>query len=221
MTSSKRISTIRGVDQVRELDLLQEGDSLLSSGALSVMREHRYAHVNSTLPPSERERILNQSGWKKPTIQLAALLWLEREGFLTPHGRRRLTRMTTSQLPSVLLAAQRRSESLDPSSFQELLYWVNRPFHLPRKRKRSSQRRIGVGYHDKGHIRPLHQRGRQEREEFLFLGQEKEFIYDQPLEVTKILLDYGYLFHPVGGGFWAPDVALQQHLRALRFFQSG
>jgi hypothetical protein len=98
---------------------------------------------------------------------------------------------------------------------------VNRPFHLPRKRKRSSQRRIGVGYHDKGHIRPFHQRGRQEREEFLFLGKEKEFIYDQPLEVTKILLDYGYLFHPVGGGFWAPDVALQQHLRALRFFQSG
>jgi hypothetical protein len=39
MTSSQRISTIRGVDQVRELDLLQEGDSLLSSGALSVMRE--------------------------------------------------------------------------------------------------------------------------------------------------------------------------------------
>jgi hypothetical protein len=77
MTSFQRISPKREEDQKEYFDLLQEGDFLLSSGDHSKMSEHRYAHVNSTLPTSERNRILNQSGWRKPTIQLAALLYLE------------------------------------------------------------------------------------------------------------------------------------------------
>jgi len=198
------------------LDLLQEGDMLLNATSLS-KRERQTASPSTSTLPLIRSKI-RKSGWEKPTVQLAALLGMERDGFLSLGGKRRLIQMLASQPTSVIAAALRRRDriSSDPS-FEILRSWANRPFSVKRSPPKIERRRIGVGYRDKGSLLPSHMRGRRLPEgHLIFLGESKEWISSLPQQLYIWFQEYGYLMHHVSDGWWAPDIRLQMHINAGR-----
>lgn len=188
------------------LDLYEAGDQLLSEPT-SVRGGQTATRSASTLPSDER--IVRTSGWKKPTIQLAMLLGLERQGMLTIGGRRRLHKLMGTQPTAVCMAAYRRINiSFDPS-FVALARWVNRPQPL-RQFTRKPQRRIGVGYRDKGSLPPYHTRGRSHPEPgSIFLGERMEYMWSLEPQVAFLVRDYGYLLTHLGDGWWIPDHRLR------------
>jgi len=202
------------VEEVTYLDLIQEGDAHLNATILS-KRERQTASPSTNTLPFIRQKIL-QSGWTKPTIQLAALLGMELEGSLTVGGLRRLSQLMASQPVDVIVAAVHRREKIsnDPS-FDVLREWANRPCSVKHSTRSPEKRRIGVGYRDKGSMQPSHQRGRQLPEEnAIFLGEKKEWMSSLPQQLYIWVQDWGYLMHHLGDGWWAPDIRLRQHMNA-------
>jgi len=200
--------------EVTHLDLIQEGDFSLNTTVLSKKVRQTSSPSASTLP--DAFRVVQRSGWNKPTIQLAALLGMELDGTLTIGGLRRLSRLMAFQPIEVIVAATQRREriSSDPS-FEVLRTWVNRPCSVRHTPKRPEKRRIGVGYRDKGSMLPSHLKGRQLPEEnAIFLGEKKEWITSLPQQLFIWVQDWGYLMHHLGDGWWAPDIRLRQHMNA-------
>lgn len=201
---------------VESLDLYEAGDQLYPQTDTVLSSRQRWSRSASTLPDVRLKVV--RSGWLKPTIQLAMLLWLERQDQLTVGGRRRLHRMLTSQSTSVQFAAFTRSEKLgnDPS-FEMLAFWVNRPLSL-RANFRKEKRRIGVGYRDKGTTLPHDKQGRREGpDDAIFLGEHMEFIWSLvPIEVALLVQDYGHLFNHLNDGWWVPDHRLKALLVVRR-----
>jgi len=201
-------------EKVTYLDLLQEGDAHLNATTLSKMRKHTASPSSSTLPLLFQR--VRESGWTKPTIQLAALLGMELEGSLTVGGMRRLSRLMASQPVEVIVAASRRQEriSSDPS-FDILRAWTNRPCSVKHSPHPPERRRIGVGYRDKGSLQPSHTKGRQLPDEnAIYLGEKKEWMTSLPQQLYIWVQEWGYLMHHLGDGWWAPDIRLRQHMNA-------
>jgi hypothetical protein len=200
--------------EVTHLDLIQEGDFSLNTTILSKRVRQTSSPSANTLP--DTYRVVQKSGWTKPTIQLAALLGMELDGTLTIGGLRRLSRLMAFQPIEVINAAIQRREriSSDPS-FGVLRTWVNRPCPVRHTPKRPEKRRIGVGYRDKGSMLPSHLKGRQLPEEnAIFLGEKKEWLTSLPQQLYIWVQDWGYLMHHLGDGWWAPDIRLRQHMNA-------
>jgi len=199
---------------VPPLDLYEAGDELYPQPDLALSSWQTWSRSTSTLPSAYLK--VKQSGWVKPTIQLAMLLWLERQDNLTVGGKRRLHRLLSSQTTEVQYAAFLRSERIgsDPS-FGILAYWVNRPYR-PQPFHRKEKRRIGVGYRDKGSTLPHDKQGQREGpDDSIFLGEQKQWIWSLQPEVALLVQDYGYLLNHIGSGRWLPDHRLKA-LMALR-----
>lgn len=198
------------------LDLYEAGDQLYPQTDNVISSRQRWTRSASTLH-GVRLKVVS-SGWMKPTIQLAMLLWLERQDQLTIGGRRRLHKLLTSQSTAVQIAAVRRSYQLgnDPS-FEMLAFWVNRPQTL-RAYFRKEKRRIGVGYRDKGSTLPHDKQGRREGpDDAIFLGEHMEHIWSiKPVEVALLVQDYGHLFNHLSDGWWVPDHRLKALLVVRR-----
>lgn len=203
----------RGNKEIHKfLDLIEEGDELLDVRQTSRRGRQTESPSDSTLPDVRRK--VRQSGWDKPTIQLAALLGMECQGSLSIGGMRRLKQMLASQPTPVIIAANSRKDKilLDPS-FDMLRAWANRKCPVRQKRRTTEKRRIGVGYRDKGSLLPSHHRGRRQSEEFMFyLGERKEYIGTLPQELYIWVQNWSYLLHHLGDGWWAPDIRLRQHM---------
>jgi hypothetical protein len=201
-------------EEITYLDLLQEGDAHLNATTLSKRERQTASPSNNTLPFIYKKIL--QSGWTKPTIQLAALLGMELEGSLTVGGLRRLSRLMASQPVDVIVAAIHRREriSSDPS-FDVLRAWANRPCAVSHSARSPEKRRIGVGYRDKGSLLPSHKKGRQLPEEnAIYLGEKKEWMTSLPQQLYIWVQEWGYLMHHLGDGWWAPDIRLRQHMNA-------
>ena len=202
------------VEEVTYLDLIQEGDAHLNATILS-KRERQTASPSTNTLPFIRQKVL-QSGWTKPTIQLAALLGMELEGSLTVGGLRRLSQLMASQPVDVIVAAVHRREKIsnDPS-FDVLREWANRPCSVKHSTRSPEKRRIGVGYRDKGSLLPSHKKGRQLPDEnAIYLGEKKEWMTSLPQQLYIWVQEWGYLMHHIGDGWWAPDIRLRQHMNA-------
>lgn len=201
---------------VESLDLYEAGDQLFPQTDNAISSRQRWTRSAST--PQDVYLKIVASGFQKPTIQLAMLLWLERQDQLSVGGKRRLHKMLASQPTPVHIAAVSRSELLgnDPR-FEMLACWVNRPLSL-RGYHRKSKRRIGVGYRDKGSTLPHDKQGRREGpDDAIFLGEHMEFIWSLvPIEVALLVQDYGHLFNHLDGGWWVPDHRLKALLVVRR-----
>jgi len=206
LSKTKRRSSGRDLSTI-SIDLYEVGDRMMSlpSHRISGQTETRSASI-----PNWRLRQLNRkSGWEKPTIQLAMLIGLERDGNLTIGGKRRLHKMLASQSTQVQQAAISRSHiSLNPS-FWTLKEWVNRPCSLPSFKKKPKLR-IGIGYRDKGSLPPYYSRVRTKLQtEAIYLGEKMEYVWDLQPEVALLVQDYGYLLNHLHDGWWEPDHRLR------------
>jgi len=206
MSRTKKLGSGISDSKFQNLDLYEAGDGMLRYNQLEMSRQTE-SRPTSISYEKLRQKVY-KSGWEKPTIQLAMLIGLEREGILTIGGRRRLHKMLASQSTQVQNAAISRSHIPFNPSFWTLKEWVNRPFPFSRY-IRKPKRRIGIGYRDKGSLPPIHTRGRNEPSYSIYLGEKKEWIWDLEPRIALMVQDYGYLLNHLGNGWWEPDHRLR------------
>lgn len=216
--SNNRVSGKNGTRRI-PLDLYEAGDQLAPQYLSDSERIGQTAtHSDRTLPDDYSKVVA--SGWRKPSIQIGALLYLRSRGELPLHGHRRLSKLLNTISYLEIAAAQRHEEriSKSPESFGVLLRWVCRPLHL-RSFRRAEKRRIGVGYRDKGSLPPSHSSHRVFGEQgLLYLGEEKEFLPSiQPLIARLAGCQNGaLLFHHVSDGWWRVLSPYERFVNAQR-----
>lgn len=118
----------------------------------------------------KRERVRRKT-------QLYILLWLASTGEITSSGQRRLNRLLETSSPDEQLRAYAKALSLSSDirwqrRLQSQIRTVQSYFRAPRSRSKFVKRRIGVGYRDKGQLRPFHLRGISDANRDAFLFQE-------------------------------------------------
>lgn len=218
MTPNHRVGN--GAPKGYPLDLYEAGDNLAPTNLPTKKDRHTATRSDRTLPGDFTK--VNSSGWKKPSIQVGALLYLRSRGDLTLYGRRRLHRLLNSLLSQEVTAALAHEEKISksPESFGALLRWCQRPFHLSEYHRRE-RRRIGVGYRDKGSLRPSHLAGRSMPEPGLFyLGEEKEFLSELPFAKSLLVGVNGILlFRHVSDGWWRVLSPYERFCNARRMLE--
>jgi len=204
------------------LDLYEAGDQLAPQYLSDSERIGQTAtHSDRTLPDDYLKVV--QSGWRKPSIQVGALLYLRSRGDLSLHGLRRLSKLLNT-IQYLEIAAATRHEvkiSNSPESFGALLRWVQRPTRL-RKSNRPEKRRIGVGYRDKGSLPPSHSRNRVFGEQgLLYLGEEKEFLPTLSPFIARLAgcQNGALLFHHVSDGWWRVLSPYERFVNAQRMLE--
>jgi len=186
------------------LDLYEAGDKLAPDSFSTKRAGQTATHSDRTLPDDYLKVV--QSGWRKASVQLGALLYLRSRGDLTLHGSRRTHKLLNNISHLEVMAALRHAEKISksPESFGALLRWCQRPLYL-RKYHNPEKRRIGVGYRDKGSLPPSHLSNRVFGEQgLLYLGEEKEFLAPLLPFVSRLAgcLNGALLFHHVSDGWW-------------------
>jgi len=203
-TSPKRARTKTVKNTSYPLDLYEAGDNLAPNSFVEKRVGQTATHSDRILP-SDYLKVV-KSGWRKPSIQLGAILYLRDRGDLNLNGERRLHKLLKNISSEEISAAFRHKEKISkfPEAFGPLLRWCTRPLHF-RPYHKKEKRRIGVGYRDKGSLPPSHSRHRVFGEQdLLYLGEEKEFL-DLNHPVFAHLgrcLNGVLLFQHVSDGWW-------------------
>jgi len=216
--SNNRVNRV-SKDKRNPLDLYEVGDQLAPESFSSAERIGQTAtHSDRTLPDDYVKVV--QSGWRKPSIQVGALLYLRSRGDLSLHGLRRLSKLLNTIQYLEIAAATRHEEKISksPESFEVLLRWVQRPTRL-RKYNRAEKRRIGVGYRDKGSLPPSHSQKRVFGEQgLLYLGEEKEFLPSLAPFIARLAgcQNGALLFHHVSDGWWRVLSPYERFVNAQR-----
>lgn len=202
------------------LDLYEAGDQL-APDSFDLKRAGQTAtHSDRTLPFDYQ--VVIRSGWRKPSIQLGALLYLRARGDLNLHGERRLHKLLRNISSQEISAALNHQVKIskNPKSFGALLRWSSRPLSF-RPYFHKEKRRIGVGYRDKGSLPPSHSSHRSFGEaNLLYLGENQEFLpalMSTPVYTSLARCLNGVLiFRHVSDGWWVPLTPYERFLNASR-----